>query len=132
MGGPLIQSWELYEEHLATKCALGDATNPIVVTGDHTAPFGMCAIAKVACTNWRTLLRAVMMHPELPAPDVIKDNWSERPGAFHTVHTDVYSTLWQYELQGVPSSEAFPFFKIGRNPCVLLPRQPVLSSRADL
>ena len=99
----------------ATKQGSSTGSNPVVVASRNTSPFIMCTVPKVACTNQRKLLRALMVAPrnsswQMPA--------TARGQAIHA-HAGKYSTLWHYQHEAEPLDNRFPSFVVGRNPCAL-------------
>ena len=107
------------------KCAadLGSANpnNPVVVQSGNAAPFMMCTIPKVACTNFRKLLRVLMLHPEPLPKGADEQMWP--------AHFGVFPTLWQYLHSTTPVSDRYPSFILGRNPCASF-HQSVAHARA--
>lgn len=116
MGGMLVKTPLLpkYHEHMLT-CSPGYASDPVMVSGSHTGRFGFSSVPKTACTNWRALLRALVLHPEMPPRDVDKDNW-DKTVKQSSVHLSRYSSIWQYDLVGLRASDDLPLFKVARHP----------------
>ena len=112
------------------KCAASHAalepTNPVVVQRPHVAPFVMCTVPKVACTNLRKLLYAIINY---------RHERPERGAGFAwplgRYHSSAFPTLWHYEHEPYDLSDRYPSFIIARNPYVR-PAHRVLFPRAQL
>lgn len=100
----------------ASKCAAdlsaANPNNPVVVQSRNAAPFMMCTIPKVACTNFRKLLRVLMLYPEPLPKGADEQMWP--------AHFGIFPTLWQYAHADAPLTDRYPSFILGRNPCAPL------------
>lgn len=102
--------------HRMSKCAAdagsfgsASANNPVVVQTDNVPPFMMCTIPKNGCTNFRKLLRVLMLYPQALPRGATAQMWP--------AHVATYPTLWQYKHAAAPFTDRYPAFILGRHPC---------------
>ena len=102
--------------HRVSKCAAergsfgsASANNPVVVQSGNAPPFMMCNIPKVGCTNFRKLLRVLMLHPDPLPTGATEQMWP--------AHVGTYPTLWQYSHTHAAFTDKYPAFILGRSPC---------------
>ena len=108
-----------------SKCANGasamQATNPVVINVRNLEPFMMCSVPKVACTNIRKLLQAILAKPGAP--------YNPNPDAqMRLAHFGSFPTLWHYRRAHAQVTDTFPSFIIGRSPCAAAPHAAALSA----
>lgn len=106
---PGSQDWREW-----SKCANGNsalqATNPVVINVRGLQPFMLCSVPKVACTNLRKLLQAILAKPGAP--------YDPDPDAqMHLAHFGSFPTLWHYRRANAQVTDTFPSLTVGRNPC---------------
>jgi hypothetical protein len=113
-GGWLVR----HDVPIASKCSTqrrsADPTNPVVIEVGYGSPFIICTIPKVGCTNFRKLLRALLLVPKLPLANPA-EQWKQ-------AHFGMYPTLWHYHHMDVRLDGRYPSFALGRNPCASDPQ----------
>ena len=107
--GRLIQKGPRYSMRCAARHGSANPTNPVVMQTENSAPFVICTIPKVACTNIRKLLRVLIKHPDSLPEGADEQMWP--------AHFSTYPTLWHYDHLSATIDDHMPGFILGRNPC---------------